>query len=264
MDIVCVQAPLYGEGRRWRMEDLAVQTGGTYITKELGRDIREVTREDLGAAEYVKVTRDRTIIMGAGGDPAAVQSRIRELKHLVDSTDYEFNRERYRERLAKFVSGVAKLDIGGRTQAEIWERKMRAEDAVNAARAARMEGIVPGGGAALLNTAPALDALAATLDGDERVGVRAMLHAVQAPLMQIAANAGLEGSAMAARVRGSAPGTGFDADSGRCVDMLEAGIMDPVKVTRLALECAVSVASTVLTAQAGITGRKETSDEKQR
>lgn len=145
MDIVCVTAPLYGEGRKWRMEDLAVQTGGTYITKELGENIREVTRDMLGTAAYVKVTRQQTIITGAEGNPDMVQNRIQELQYLVGHTDYEFNRQRYRERLATFVSGVAKISVGGRTEPEIWERKMRAEDAVHAARAAYEEGVVPGG-----------------------------------------------------------------------------------------------------------------------
>lgn len=172
MDIVCVTAPLYGEGRKWRMEDLAVQTGGTYITKELGENIREVTRDMLGTAAYVKVTRQQTIITGAGGNPDMVQNRIQELQYLVGHTDYEFNRQRYRERLATFVSGVAKISVGGRTEPEIWERKMRAEDAVHAARAAYEEGVVPGGGTALLNLIPQVQALAASLTGDEQTGAR--------------------------------------------------------------------------------------------
>lgn len=257
MDVVCVQAPLYGEGRRWRMEDLAVQTGGTYITKEHGFDIRQVTREELGTAKYVKVTRNRTIIMDGGGDPAAVESRIKELKYLAENTDYEFNRDRYKERLATFVSGVARIEVGGRTEPEIWERKLRVEDAVNAARAAYEEGVVAGGGIALLNTVPALQRLAATLDGDERTGVLTLLRAVQAPARQIAVNAGLEGGAVAARLLEEKPGTGYDAEGERYVDMFEAGVIDPVKVTRLALECAVSVASTLLTTEAGVTEKEE-------
>lgn len=250
MDIVCVNAPLYGEGRRWRMEDLAVQTGGAFITKEMGMNIREVTRDMLGTAEYVKVTKQRTLIVGAGGDPAAVQARVNELRYLVEHTDYAFNQERYRERLAAFVSGVAKIDVGGRTEPEIWERKMRIEDAVNAARAAYEEGVVAGGGAALLALVPRLAALADTLEGDERTGAKLLLHAAGAPQRLIAENAGMEGSAVEAKVLASPPGTGYDAESGRYTDMLEAGILDPVKVTRLALECAVSVASTLLTTQA--------------
>lgn len=256
MDIVCVDAPLYGEGRRWRMEDLAVQTGGTYVTKELGLDIRQVTREMLGTAKHVKVTKQRTVIMDGGGDPAAVENKIKELKYLVENTDYEFNQERYRERLAKFVSGVAKIDVGGRTEPEIWEKKMRAEDAVNAARVAYEEGVVAGGGIALLNTVPKLRELAAAMEGDEKTGVMVMIQAVKAPVRQISVNAGLEGGAVVERLLQEAPGIGYDADQDKYIDMFEAGVIDPVKVTRLALECAVSVAATLLTTEAGVTGKE--------
>lgn len=252
MDIVCVNAPLYGEGRRWRMEDLAVQTGGTFITKEMGVNIRQVTREMLGTAGYVKVTRNRTLMMDPGGDPAAVQAKMNELRYLVEHTDYAFNQQRYRERLAAFVSGVAKIDVGGRTEPEIWERKMRIEDAVNAARVAYEEGVVAGGGVALLNLVPDLRAFAGTLEGEERTGAGLLAHAAEVPVRQIAENAGLAGSAVAAKLLAAKPGTGYDAESGRYIDMLEAGVLDPVKVTRLALECAVSVASTMLTTEAGV------------
>ena len=253
MDIVCVPAPLYGEGRRWRMEDMAVQTGGVYVTAELGQDVRKVTRDMLGTAKHVKVTRQQTVITGPGGDPAAIEKRVQELRWLVEHTDYEFDRQRHRERLAAFVSGVVRIDVGGRTEPEIWERKMRVEDAVNAARAAREEGVVPGGGIALLNAAPALDALAETLEGDERTGVMALRRAIEAPVRQIAVNAGLDGGAVAARLLREKPGTGYDADGDHYVDMMEAGVIDPVKVTRLALECAASLTATLLAAEAGVT-----------
>ena len=255
MDIVCVPAPLYGEGRRWRMEDMAVQTGGVYVTAELGQDVRKVTRDMLGTAKHVKVTRQQTVITGPGGDPTAIEKRVQELRWLVEHTDYEFDRQRHRERLAAFVSGVVRIDVGGRTEPEIWERKMRVEDAVNAARAAREEGVVPGGGIALLNAAPALDALAETLEGDERTGVMALRRAIEAPVRQIAVNAGLDGGAVAARLLREKPGTGYDADGDRYVDMLEAGVIDPVKVTRLALECAASLTATLLAAEAGVTDK---------
>ena len=255
MDIVCVPAPLYGEGRRWRMEDMAVQTGGVYVTAELGLDVRKATRDMLGTAKHVKVTRQQTVITGPGGDPAAIEKRVQELRWLVEHTDYEFDRQRHRERLAAFVSGVVRIDVGGRTEPEIWERKMRVEDAVNAARAAREEGVVPGGGIALLNAAPALDALAETLEGDERTGVMALRRAIEAPVRQIAVNAGLDGGAVAARLLREKPGTGYDADGDRYVDMMEAGVIDPVKVTRLALECAVSLTATLLAAEAGVTDK---------
>ena len=256
MDIVCVTAPLYGEGRTWRMEDMAVQTGATYITKAMGLNIREITRDMLGSAAYVKVTRHQTVITGAGGDPAKVQDRVNELKYLVAHTDYEFNRERYRERLAKFVSGVAKISVGGRTEPELWDRKMRVEDAVNAARAAYEEGVVPGGGIALLDLVPRVRDLAAGLDGDERTGALAVAAALQAPVRQIVDNAGLDGRAVTARLLEQDAGIGYDVTQDRYTDMLSAGILDPVKVTRLALECALSASATLLTTQAGITGEK--------
>ena len=245
MDIVCVTAPLYGEGRKWRMEDLAVQTGGTYITKELGEN-----------AAYVKVTRQQTIITGAGGNPDMVQNRIQELQYLVGHTDYEFNRQRYRERLATFVSGVAKISVGGRTEPEIWERKMRAEDAVHAARAAYEEGVVPGGGTALLNLIPQVQALAASLTGDEQTGARAVAEALAVPARQIFENAGLDGNALLARLMEQKDGFGYDVCRDEFVDMLAYGISDPVKVTRLALECALSASATLLTTQSSVTAKK--------
>lgn len=252
MDIVCVIAPMYGEGRQWRMEDMAVQTGATFVSKELGMNVREVTRDMLGTAAYVRVTKDQTVITGPGGDPEAVKEKIKELRHLVSHTDYKFNRERYQERLAKFVSGVAKINVGGRTEPELWERKMRVEDAVNAARAAYEEGVVAGGGVALLNVIPAVERLADNLSGDERTGAMAVAASLKAPSRQIAVNAGLDGGAMTERLLEKGPDTGFDVTSERYVDMFEVGVIDPVKVTRSALQCALSVSATLLTTQAGM------------
>ena len=256
MDIVGVCAPSYGEGRRWIMEDLAIQTGGAFITAELGSDVRHITRSMLGTAKYVKVTRHKTIIEGAGGDPKAIADRIKELKYLVKHTDYEFNRERYKERLAVFVSGIARIEIGGNTEPEIWEKKMRAEDAVHAARAAYEDGVIPGGGVALLNTIPDLYALAATLHGDERTGVLILIQALKSPLQQIAANAGEDGNSITAHLLASPEGIGYDAEQGTYINMFEAGIVDPLKVTRLTLECAVSVSTTLLTTDAAVTAKK--------
>lgn len=249
LDIVCVLPPLYGEGRKWRMEDMAVQTGATFISRELGFDIQEVTLDMLGSAKHVKVTKDQTVITGPGGDPEAVEKRIRELRFLVERTDYEFNQKRYKERLAKFVSGVARIQIGGWTELEITERKFRAEDAINAARAACEEGVVAGGGVALLNTASAVRAYAETLEGDQKTGAQILLKALEAPVRQITENAGLDASVVAGKLLDSEPGIGYDAAGGRYVNMLECGIFDPVKVTRLALQNAVSVASTLLTSE---------------
>lgn len=256
MDIVCVLAPLYGEGRRWRMEDLAVQTGGVYITKDLGLDVRNVTREMVGSARYVKVTKQQTSIVEPHGDSEAVANRIKEIKYLIEHSDYEFNRERYQERLAKFVSGVAQINVGGRTETELWERKMRVEDAVNAARAAYEEGVVAGGGIALLNLIPALREFIQSLEDDERTGAMIVLNALKAPARQILNNAGLSGNSIVEQLLHEPQDTGYDIDTEQYLNMYDSGIIDPVKVTRLALETAASVAATMLTIEAGVTGSK--------
>ncbi|MBQ9147998.1 MAG: chaperonin GroEL [Oscillospiraceae bacterium] len=249
LDVVCVLPPLYGDGRKWRMEDMAVQTGATLITKDLGLTIQDVTLDMLGSAKRVRVTKNQTVITGPNGDPAAVEKRIRELRYMVEHTDYEFNQKRYQERLAKFVSGVAKIKVGGLTELEITERKFRVEDAIHAARAACEEGVVAGGGVALLNTAAAVRAYAETLEGDQHTGAMILLKALETPVRQIAQNSGLDGSVVVGKLLASEPGTGYDAATGEYVNMLESGILDPVKVTRLALENAVSVASTLLTSE---------------
>lgn len=249
LDVVCVLPPLYGDGRKWRMEDMAVQTGATLITKDIGLDIRDVTRDMLGSAKRVRVTKNQTVITDPMGDPEAVEKRVRELRYMVEHTDYEFNQKRYQERLAKFVSGVAKIKVGGWTELEITEKKFRVEDAIHAARAAYEEGVVAGGGVALLNTAAAVRSYADTLDADQRTGALILLKALEAPVRQIAQNSGLDGSVVVGKLMESAPGTGYDAESGDYVNMIQAGILDPVKVTRLALENAVSVASTLLTSE---------------
>ena len=253
MHVACVVAPEYGEGRRWRMEDLAVQTGGVYITTEAGLSLRDVTREELGFAEHITVTRNRTAITGGGGDPQAVADRIAQLRHYAANTDYEFNRKRYAERLAKFVSGVATISVGGTTEAEQWERKMLVEDALAATSAAQAEGIVPGGGVALVQAAEAAAAspALAALTGDEARGMRLALRACTAPLLRIAENAGQEGPAVLARVRDLPSGSGFDAATCKYVNMVEAGIVDPLRVVRNAWEAATSVAGTVLLTEAG-------------
>ncbi len=252
MDIVCVVAPLYGDGRRWRMADMALQTGGIYVTKDLCLDIRNVTRDMLGTAQKVTVTQNRTTMIGPGGDPVLVENRIKELRYYAENTDYAFNAQRHKERLAAFVSGIATIRVGGKTEAELWERKMRVEDAVHAATAAYEEGIVPGGGVALLNTVPALQILADSAAEEEKIGIHAVMRAMEAPVRQIAENAGMDGSAVAAKLKLSQPGTGYDADRGEYVNMLEAGILDPAKVTRMAFQSAMSVAASLLTAEAGV------------
>lgn len=252
LDMCAIVAPNYGEGREWRMEDLAVQTGGTYVSDKFGLDIRKVTRDQLGTAADIRITKMQTVITGAGGDPEAVEKRTQELRYLVEHTDYEFNKQRYEERLAKFVSGVAVIDVGGQTQTELWERKMRIEDAVNAARASLEEGIVAGGGIAYLGVLDTVSAFADTLDGDERTGAKVLLEALKAPTRQIALNAGLDGPAVLAHLAEQPKGTGYDVDTDTYVDMVKSGIIDPVKVSRLALESAASIASTLLTTEAGL------------
>lgn len=253
MGVACVLGPAYGEGRRWRMDDIAVQTGGLFVSEEMGISIRDVTREMLGLADRVKVTRKRTIISGGHGDPEAIERRIAELRYRAENTDYDFNRKRHEERLASFVSGVATISVGGITETEQWERKMRVEDAVNAARAAYEEGVVAGGGVALLAVVPALQELADTLMDDERTGVSIAIGACKAPLAKIAENAGAQGSVVIERLLEAEAGVGYDAATNRYVSLFEEGIIDPVRVTRSALEAAFTVAETLLVTEAGVT-----------
>lgn len=256
MQIVCVNAPEYGEGRKWRMEDLALQTGGVYISSQFMLDVKDVTREMVGTARYVKVTKKQTMILDPAGDPEKISSRIKELRYLAQHTDYDFNRQRYRERLAKFVSGVAKIDVGGVTEPEIWERKMRMEDGIHTCRAAMEEGVVSGGGIALLNVTPKVQTLAEQLEDDERAGAMAVFHALKVPARQILENAGANGRYLTERLFNRDEGIGYDIDTWQEIHMLEAGIMDPVKVTRMAFENAVSVAGTLATAEAVCTAEE--------
>jgi chaperonin GroEL len=246
MNVACILAPGYGEGRRWRMQDIAVQIGATYMTEEQGVALRDVTREELGEADRVLVQGKRTTIFGGKGDPAAIDDRVKELRYLANNTDYEFNRKRHAERLARFVSGVATIKVGGVTEAEQRQRQMLVEDAVNAARAALEGGILPGGGAALVHAVAGLEKKAEELEDDERTGARIALDACLEPLRQIVRNAGGVPGVVEERVRELAAGFGYDASTGRYVDMLQAGIIDPLKVTLAAVESAFSVASTVL------------------
>lgn len=255
--IVCIDAPLYGDGRRWRMEDLAIQLGGVFFQKALCMDVQSVTAAQLGTAKRVTVTRKRTIISDPGGDPEQIEARVRELRYLASHEDYEFNRQRHETRLAQLRSGVAVIRAGGRTQAELWERKARLEDAVHAARAAQLEGIVPGGGTALLRLIPAVLESAASLSGDEKTGAMAVAWALEAPLRQIAENAGLNSSAIAGQVRALSGPMGYDVEAETICNLLEQGVLDPVRVTRTALESALSVAASLLTTQAGIAGKED-------
>ncbi|MBQ6455179.1 MAG: molecular chaperone GroEL [Eggerthellaceae bacterium] len=264
LKVACVLGPGYGEGRRWRMDDLAVQTGATYISEEMGLSVRDVTREMLGQADRARITMKRTVIEGGKGDSAAVADREAQLRHYAENTEYEFNRKRHQERLAAFVSGIATIAVGGVTEAEQWERKMRVEDAVAATRAAHEEGMVAGGGMALLNASSALEELAKKREGDERLGVQITARACTAPAAQIAENAGKKGAVVLARLAELPDGIGYDAVLDRYVDMFEVGIVDPLSVVRTAVEAAFSVASTALLTEAGVMkpeAKKGTSNE---
>ena len=252
MDVVGINPPSYGEGRRWRLEDLAIQTGGRFISKEAGDLLKDVKKEDLGKASFVKVSKNQTVITGGGGDSAEIDFRIRQIRKLIETTDYEFNKERYKERLAKFVSGVATIQAGGNSELEINELKFRIEDAINAARSAMEEGIVPGGGTVLIDAIPQVKEFAETLEGDEKTGAEIVIKALEIPCKQIALNAGLNAESIVSEIKKAGPGTGFDAYDLVFVDMMDRGIVDPVKVTRLALESAVSATGVVLTSSAGL------------
>ncbi len=257
MHVACVDAPEYGEGRRWRLEDLAVQTGATFITGDAGMTLGGVTRDMLGTAEHVTVTQKRTTITGGGGDPKAIADRVSQLRYYVENTDYEFNRKRHAERLARFVSGVATIRVGASTEGEQWERKMLVEDALAAAEAARAGGVVPGGGVALVSASAAADTVAGNLSGDEARGAHIAAGAFRVPLQQIAKNAGKEGSVVLDAVLARRSGEGYDAAHDRYVDMMQAGIIDPLAVTNSALEAALSIAGTALLTEAGIMGEAD-------
>lgn len=257
MRVACVDAPEYGEGRRWRLEDLAVQTGATFVAGDAGMRLSDVTRDMLGSAAHVTVTAKRTTITGGAGDAQAIAGRISQLRYYVENTDYEFNRKRHAERLARFVSGVATIRVGGVTEGEQWERKMLAEDALAAAEAARTSGVVAGGGVALANASAAAERVADSLGGYEARGARIAADAMKEPLRQIAANAGKEGAVVLDEVMARAAGQGYDAARDRYVDMMEAGIIDPLAVTTSALEAALSVAGTALLTEAGIMGKAD-------
>ncbi|MGI6229405.1 MAG: Hsp60 family chaperonin [Tractidigestivibacter sp.] len=252
MNVACVLAPGYGEGRRWRMQDIAVQTGATYMTEEQGVALRDVTREELGAAERVRVQGKRTTIFGGKGDPAAIAERVKELRYLANNTDYEFNRKRHAERLARFVSGIATIKVGGTTEAEQRQRQMLVEDATNAARSALDGGILPGGGAALVHAVASVEHGVGELVGDERTGARIALDACLEPQRQIVRNAGRIAGVVEHRVRELGPRYGYDASTASYVDMIQRGIIDPLKVTLAAQGSAFSVASTVLGVEAGV------------
>ena len=256
-ECVAVKAPGFGERRKAMMEDLAILTGGTVITEELGYDIKETTLDMLGTAATVKVDKENTVIVGGGGDSKEIQDRIASLRTMAAQTSSEFDKEKTLERLAKLAGGVAVVKVGAATETELKERKLRIEDALNATKAAVEEGIVAGGGVALANTIPAIAAYVDTLSGDEKTGAQIIMRALEEPVRQIAENAGFEGSVVIAEVKNRDAGVGFNAATEEYVDMIEAGIVDPAKVTKSALMNAASASALLLTTEAGIVDIKE-------
>ena len=246
-NVVAVKAPGYGDRRKAMLEDIAILTGGTVISSELGYELKDTTMDMLGRAKSVKVQKENTVIVDGEGDKEALQSRIAQIKKQIEETTSDFDREKLQERLAKLSGGVAVIRVGAATETEMKEAKLRLEDALAATRAAVEEGIICGGGSAYIHASKEVAKLAATLEGDEKTGAGIVLKALEAPLYHIAANAGLEGSVIINKVRESEVGVGFDALKEEYVDMVSAGILDPAKVTRSALQNATSVASTLLT-----------------
>lgn len=246
---VAVKAPGFGDRRKQMLEDIAILTNGQVISEELGLDLKEASIHQLGRAKQVRVQKENTIIVDGAGDPAAIKDRVRQLKAQIEETSSEFDKEKLQERLAKLAGGVAVIKVGAATETELKERKLRIEDALAATRAAVEEGIVPGGGTALVNTIKAVEAIIPDFEGDERTGIRIIKRALEEPVRQIAANAGLEGSVIIEKIMASEAGIGFDALNEKYVNMVEAGIVDPTKVTRYALQNAASVAAMLLTTE---------------
>ena len=250
LNVVCVKAPGFGDRRKEMLQDIAILTGGQVISEELGLTLKDATVDMLGRARQVKVTKENTIIVDGMGDKQAIADRVAQIRAQIGNTTSEYDREKLQERLAKMAGGVAVIKVGAATETEMKEKKLRIEDALNATRAAVEEGVVAGGGTIFVNVIPAVEALLDSVDGDEKTGVRIIAKALEAPIRQIAANAGLDGSVILEKVRNSGKlGYGFDAYKEEYCDMVAAGIIDPAKVTRSALENAASVSAMVLTTE---------------
>lgn len=257
LDVVAVKAPGFGDRRKAMMEDIAILTGGTVISEELGYELKETTIDMLGRAETVKVNKDHTVIVNGNGSRTEIKERIDSIRAEAEETTSDFDREKLQERLAKLAGGVAVINAGAATETELKDKKLRLEDALNATRAAVEEGIVSGGGVALIGAIPAVTEYADSLEGDMRTGAKIVERALEEPVRQIAENAGFEGSVVVSKVKESPEGIGFNAASDEYVNMIDAGIVDPVKVTRSALQNAASVSGMLLTTEAGITEIKE-------
>lgn len=257
LDVVAVKAPGFGDRRKAMMEDIAILTGGTVISEEVGYDLKEATLDLLGTASTVKVTKENTVIVNGGGSKTEIKNRVAAIKNQVEESDSEYDKEKLQERLAKLSGGVAVIKVGAATETELKERKLRIEDALNATKAAVEEGIVAGGGTALANAIPAVSKFAEKLEGDERTGARIIVRALEEPVRQIAENAGFEGSVVVDAVKAQKVGVGFNAATEKYVDMIKDGIVDPAKVTRSALQNAASASAMLLTTEAGIVDIKD-------
>ena len=258
-ECVAVKAPGFGDRRKAMMDDIAALTGGTVISEELGYELKEATLDMLGTAASVKINKEYTVIVDGAGEQDQIQARISQIRAQIEETHSDFDREKLQERLAKLSGGVAVIKVGAATETELKERKLRIEDALNATKAAVEEGIVAGGGVALANAIPAVQKYVSTLSGDEKTGAVIIMRALEEPVRQIAENAGFEGSVVIEKVKTSEIGVGFNANSGEYVDMIKAGIVDPAKVTRSALQNASSASAMLLTTEAGVVETK--SDE---
>jgi len=254
---VAVKAPGFGDRRKAMLEDIAILTGGTVISSELGLDLKETTMEQLGRAKTVKIEKENTIIIDGSGDKGTIDARVAQIRAQIEETTSEFDKEKLQERLAKLAGGVAVIKVGAPTETELKEKKLRMEDALAATRAAVEEGIIAGGGSAYIHAIGTVKKVADGLIGDEKTGAEIVLKALEAPVRQIAYNAGLEGAVVVNELKGKEKGIGFDALSETYVKMVDAGIIDPTKVTRTALQNANSVAATLLTTEAVVTDIKE-------
>ena len=260
-EIVAVKAPGFGDRRKEMLQDIAILTGGVVISEEVGYDLKEADLDMLGRASSIKVVKDSTTIVGGFGEKEEIQNRVNQIKHLIEETSSDFDKEKLLERLAKLAGGVAVVKVGAATEVEMKEKKLRIEDALNATRAAVEEGIVAGGGTALVSTIPVLDKLVETLEGEEQLGAKIVRKALEEPLRQIAINAGLEGAVIVQNVIEEDSEVGFDALNEKYVNMIEAGIVDPTKVTRSALQNAASIAGVFLTTEAAVADIPEKEDK---
>ena len=258
LNVVCVKAPGFGDRRKEMLQDIAVLTGGTVVSEEVGLELKTATIDMLGRARQVKVTKENTTIVDGAGDATAIKDRVAQIRSQIANTTSDYDKEKLQERLAKMAGGVAVIKVGAATETEMKEKKLRIEDALNATRAAVEEGVVAGGGTIFVNVIPAVEALLNTVEGDEKTGVQIIAKALEAPIRQIAANAGLDGSVILEKVRNSGKlGYGFDAYKEEYCDMVAAGIIDPAKVTRSALENAASVSAMVLTTESLVADKPE-------